>query len=337
MKIAVVYLGQKLPKYAIRNLRYLISSFPKENIFFISDNPKSLSLAAQTGVKTWMYVEDKSLRGEFESTSSLPLDFRNGFWYTTTLRFYALRDFMEMNPKESVLQVEADVWISQEFPFEKFRNLPSEAEIAFPLESSDTAAASILYLKDLEAANKLIRITKEYQQNSRNISDMGILGSIFQNELMDVFILPTAPENSPSVTFTLDQRVRKEVYRNLQYFGGIFDSTTYGLYVFGEDPRNHRGKLITHRNQDKHLVQCSKSKFVIEHDAFGLMETEFLPFHNLHVHSKDERAWKSNERNEIFTKFIRRAGSGVVIERKWFLTAKLALSALKRRVFGTIK
>lgn len=332
MKVVIVYLGEELPKYVIRNLDYLRTKFPQESVYFISDNPSSLDLVSKIGVKTWLFVEDKLLRMEIESKSDLPMNFRKGFWYSTTARFFALQKFMQTIPHEPIIQIEADVWLSDLFPFGKFKNLPPEVQIAFPLESENTGVASILYLKDLESANLLVEVTREQQAIYKSVSDMQILGTIYVKCLMNTLVLPTATKNSMSITSGASQRVRDDICKNIEYFGGIFDGTTYGLYIFGEDPRNHRGRIITHRNQEHHLIQCSQSKFIINHDSIGIMESGFVQIFNLHVHSKNKNAWDDGRRMEIYSGFIKNLGQEIHGERDWLLTAKLAFISLSRRL-----
>jgi hypothetical protein len=332
MRVAVVYLGQKPPKYLFDNLKHIQTQFPGVDLVFISDSLASLKRAKRLGVKGWFYQENIEEKNQFQSNSKLPMNFRGGFWYSTTARFFALEAYLQTKPTESLLQIEADVWISPNFPFEKFETLPEDVEIMFPLETSNTGAASILYLKNHEAGRRFSREVRRIMMEDANATDMTILGQIAKEKSLNCLILPILPRDSDAINPETSAETIETINLSLEYFGGVFDSVTYGLYLAGEDPRNHRGIHYRYRRQPSHLVYCDKITFQVREDGIYLIGKENLPLFNLHVHSKDRRTWRSNFLRAKLPKIIAHAKYGVRKKRSYGLLLVLVSQSIRRRL-----
>jgi hypothetical protein len=332
MRVAIVYLGNNAPKYVFDNLRYLRTNFPNINLVFISDSDKSLNLAKKIGAEIWYYLENIDEKTNFQKNSSLPMNFRAGFWYTTTSRFFAIENYMENHPEEQLLQIEADVWISPNFPFEKFKDLPKDVDIAFPLETEITGAASILYLRDANAARTFcLEVRKALLENS-GATDMTILGKISNDRKLHSLVLPVAPHDSGALNPESSPEIIQKLSQFLDYFGGVFDSVTYGLYLAGEDPRNHRGIHYRFRRQASHLVYCDKIEFSAKPDGIYLCGKTNVPLFNLHIHSKDRSAWRSDYLKTKIPLTIQDSKQGVTAKRNYGLLLVLIAKSLKRRI-----
>ena len=85
------------------------------------------------GIQVWLYQENKSENSRLKENSNLPMSFRQGFWFSTTSRFFALEAFSRENKNAKILQIESDVWLSPNFPFSKFENIEPEIDLAFHL------------------------------------------------------------------------------------------------------------------------------------------------------------------------------------------------------------
>ena len=332
MRVAVVYLGQKPPTYLFDNLKYTRQQFPSIDLVFISDSIASLNRARRLGVQGWFYQENIKEKKQFQNNSKLPMNFRGGFWYSTTARFFALEAYLRTNPTESLLQIEADVWISPNFPFEKFETLPEDVEIMFPLETSNTGAASILYLKNHEAGRRFSREVRRIMMEDVNATDMTILGQLSKEKTLNCFILPILPRDSDAINPGTSTETIETINLSLEYFGGVFDSLTYGLYLSGEDPRNHRGIHYRYRRQPSHLVYCDKITFQARADGIYLIGKDDLPLFNLHVHSKDRHTWRSNFLRAKLPKIIAQARYGVRKKRSYRLLLVLVSQSIRRRL-----
>ena len=296
-RVAIVYLGPKLPRYLISNLKYIIKTFPQVPLVFISDNPKSINKVKKLDVETWQTETLDEYRKAIDSQSSHPKEFRNGFWFNTTGRFKAIENFIAHSGL-GVLQVEADVWLSPAFPFDYFEGLD---RIAFPLESSDTGAASILWVPNIGTAKFLTDYALEEFSRDSHSTDMTILGNLAKTYQSRVQILRSIPGD------------KREKSNSLESNSGVFDPLTYGLYFFGEDGRNNRGKRILHRQPSKHLIEANKSTLTYQNNSLkvtylGFTEELFC----IHNHAKDIRLFKNPEK--IIKRRISENGSKVAIE-----------------------
>ena len=112
-------------------------------------------------------------------------------------------------------------------------------------------------------------------------TDMTILREIHDCKLMNVEVLPISPD---------------EGNEKIGTFGGyIFDPSTWGMYFFGQDPRNARGLQYFHRQESHHFVH--PANYEIESNGHVIKvrsnsKSVFLV--NLHIHSKDLRIFNRN-------------------------------------------
>jgi hypothetical protein len=297
---------------------------------FISDNETALTKARKNGINTWRYIEDLKLKADWEKETSLPLNFREGFWYATTSRFFAISAFSSTRPDQKILQIEGDVWVSPNFPFQEFAQLPENIDLAYPLESPQTAAASILYLRDYSATLKLSNFAKSEITGNSRVTDMTILNKIHELKLANVLVLPTSPNGANFINQNIDRKLIEEVSRNLGIFNGIFDSTTYGLYLAGEDPRNHRGVLYQYRRQENHIIYCDNAKFKFRENRLFVEDQDLVEIFNLHIHSKSIKAF--TKMSGSYFKDITSSTNQIKKKRLYLMTLILILRALKRRI-----
>ena len=116
--------------------------------------------------------------------------FRNNFWFLTIARFLALEQYLALNPEE-IINIESDVILSGDFPFEKFSSLKSH--IAFPLVSENRGIASTVYIRNLSAANKIVNTTIKKIHENPFTTDMEILKNLYDDDPVYVYPLPMGP------------------------------------------------------------------------------------------------------------------------------------------------
>jgi hypothetical protein len=314
-RVAIVYLGPKLPRYLISNLKYLIKTFPQMPLVFISDNPKSINKVKRLDIDTWQTEALDEFRDEIDAHSSHPKNFRNGFWFNTTGRFKAIENFIAQSGL-GVLQIEADVWLSPAFPFDYFEGID---RIGFPLESANTGAASILWVPNLRLAKFLTGFALEQFSRDGNATDMTILGNLAKKHQNKVHTLRSIPG--------VEQKESNSFGVNI----GVFDPLTYGIYFFGEDGRNNRGKRVLHRQPTKHLIKADKSTLSYKNKNLKvayLGVTEDL--YCIHNHAKDIRLFKAPEK--IINKRISEDSSTIKIEIVISDLIRVLFTSILRRV-----
>jgi hypothetical protein len=306
--LAVIYLGNDLPKYVLKNLDYLRKTFPEDETYFISDSNLSLKKAARIGVKTWLAPNPDEQWKDVRKRLTHPMGFRKGFWFRTLARFFVLNSFMQLHRDECCLQIEADVFLFPNFPIARFRIL--EAEIAFPMESSEMGIASLLYLRDHKAAETLVEFAMRVIQLNSEVTDMSLLGQIAHSTVMKFVPLRTLPIGLKGA---LNQsEALNLISKNTLEVPGVFDGITVGQYLLGIDPRNSRGSLILHQRQHSHAINPEKLDFVLdgEMNLWLIDPSENWPVYNLHNHAKDLRLYQATSRNKLLTKRIASSKQG---------------------------
>lgn len=311
----LIYLGPVVPRYVVLNCLYLMKTFPSLNLMFISDNDSSLRIMNSHGIPTKQVPTKDFLWPELISSSKLPVNFRNGFWQYTILRFKAIEYLMnEINMP--ILQIESDVWLSPRFPFEKVTSLN---KLSYSMTTKDHGSPSIMWFPNLKETRKLNRFVLKTLNSNPYLSDMQILGR-FATRKNSICVLPSS--------------IAKDVDSTNQYLNldkhSIFDPGTYGMYLLGEDSRNRKGIRIFNHAPELHLVNPSEYSYIYN-DGKLILEKDGIQkeLQCIHVHSKDSRIFKNSNKQlelrmgQIRTKSWRR------LEFRIFISQ--AYKAVKRR------
>ena len=278
-KLIFVYLGSRIPKYAKLNLKQIHKSFPEVEMFLISDDERNRG--AVQGVSFYKTQKMSELWPEVYKKMSHDLVFRNGFWFSSIARFMAIREFLATGVEGPFIHLELDVLLSPEFPINLFRSV--EEDLAFTLASPSEGSAAVLYIKSLSSINSLVSISEDIFSHSPGSTDMTILREIFDKKLMSTLILPSTPKDS---------------CQDGNMWGSfIFDPSSWGMYLLGQDPRNHRGKLIFNRSERHHFIHPDDFTFGFQFGKLSVRtNSRKSQIVNLHVHSKDLRAFRAPEK-----------------------------------------
>ena len=330
MILTIIYLGPKIPKYVVRNLEYLHSTFKEHEIYFIGDSKKTISRVAKLGVDTWLAPNPEETWKELRDLLNHSMGFRDGFWFKTLARFLVLNSFMQLHPNESCLQIEADVFLFPNFPFNEFRSI--NAEIAFPMQSTHVGIASLLFIKNHNASQKLANIVFSAVRVDSEMTDMLLLGQIAHSNSMSFVPLQTLPTSMQKALN--HQEDHNLICKNTLLVPGVFDGITVGQYLLGIDPRNSRGTRILHQPQDLHAINMQELNFELDAAGSLLMQgsNESVLVYNLHNHAKDLRLYSTKSRKKLLIKRILSARKG---EQKELVLRVLVTSSclsLRRRI-----
>ena len=331
MKIVLVYIGKEAPRYVYENLKYL-QEVVGINPILITDNPKTFSYCSSNGIQAWLAPQAQDLLGDVYANMQHPREFRKGFWFNTVARFGAIAAFMNAHPNEKVLQIEADVWITPKFPFEKFHSIKSQ--IAFGLETSTTGSAALLYLSDNKVAEELLRIVRlEYQKNPY-ATDMTILGNIYLNKLLDTLILPSIPKMYESQNLYSDVKTVFAISEFTDFFGGVFDPITLGLYLTGEDPKNHRGFVRKFQSYSWHNFGFGPDSLEIDNNGHVYFGSESkVPVFSIHNHAKEIKLFQANKYSSYLVNQVNASKNGPRTEFR----LRIFLYQLKASIFRRLK
>ena len=285
-----MYLGE-IPKYVLANAIYLSKIFPVHDIVLITDSRKQADRVKALGLASWVCSDMRTTWNTVSDSSSHGIGFRNDFWFKTVARFYALYEYQAADPGTPLLHIEADVWISRNFPIELFSEL--RGKIAYPLKNMSEGIASTLYVTDLDTLKVLIDFSEKSFRLNPLSTDVSILGS-FHREFPKLFeSLPTLPLSFDILKSPIPPELSESLNKNFEKYGGIFDSSSLGIHYTGVDPRNNWG-IRTLFYSPGAPMELRKVRFEINRGMpFLKYKDKTIEVFSLHVHSKDIRLFRT--------------------------------------------
>ena len=294
MKIIFIYLGETLPKYVLQNMNLVSKRFPNLDIVFIGDTARVCSLVEKRGFRSWESPDPETTWVFNRNSLAHNPDFRDGFWFKTLARFYALSEFMKLEPSESALLIESDVWISPDFPFESF--LFPEFDCAYPLANSNQGVASTFFIRNSNCMRNFLDFAEKSVLANPKSTDVTILGAYYKVGNINTRILPSAVSSSESFNSWVTEEDRNLLASKLIFSSGIFDASTWGQYLTGEDPRNAWGYRYLYSKQVRHPVNPAAHTFEALGDGVvaSIGNSNALVY-SLHIHSKDVRVFSKSK------------------------------------------
>lgn len=269
-KLPVVFVNLgKVPRYLEKNIEYILTQFPNQPCYLITDQNKS-SFPQKVGLEIIQLAEVMvSWPAKFEIKDKRK-DFRNNFWFSSKARLLLLPEMMNMLKIERLLHIENDVWISPNFPFHLFETL--SAPVAFPQVDEERGIASLLYVNGRFG----IEILKDACEAWPEMTDMQILGQI-SHKYGSAVILPS--------TYGVS---------SLKMENWIFDGAKLGMYLFGSDSRNSRG--VSKRFKRSPMGDLAPNqKILLKENQLLLKELNSeIRIASLHLHSKQARLFSLN-------------------------------------------
>jgi hypothetical protein len=303
MNLVLVYLGNPVPRYLERNLEYLHSTFPEEKIWLISDLPSNRKCADRAQINFFLCENPRMNWSDLYESMENKKNYRSGFWFNTKARLLVLEEFMHINYSDSVLHIEADIWLSPKFPMRKIAMI--EKDFAFPITSMNSGIASTLYLRDSEASSKLVSKVIEVSKTNPLATDVDILGQLRKSFPTSVELLPNSLPIDHKIEPDSQDELLSLMSSNFHKFGGVFDASTFGVHLSGLDPRNRYGIRELYNPMLHHAIDITSYTFLLE-DGFPFViykELEF-PIFSLHIHSKDKRFFVVHKWQKILARRI---------------------------------
>jgi len=139
-------------------------------------------------------------------------------------------------------------------------------------------------------------------------TDMLILRSLYDGLQGGVQVLPTGPDVSDSFNGTKSDETVHNIRESLKLVGGIIDGLDIGYFLFGEDPRNHRGKRFLRTILPDYYLNPKFLKFSYSHSRkFINISTSSgeIPIYSLHIHSKDLRLFDLNLCQKVMKRAVK--------------------------------
>ena len=283
VKVVFVHLRTLVPKYVWRNMERIKSQNPSLEVTLLSDREENLNKARQLGVNVWAYSPSGAVLKILDG-HSLSSGFRNGFWQTSILRLFAFLDYVE-EIDHPMVHLESDVLTSASFPWGKFESLENCAWLQF---NDQRDVAAIVYCPSGSEAGWLKHALLETMSSESQATDMTLLSAVSKEFTARITLLPIA-QKKDSVLYAQNVSEAARVRNSSAFglFGGIFDSAPLGMWLMGQDPRNHYGILQRHIHlsdsyiDPQRLRVGSQKPTIIVYDG-----DETFQLFNLHLHSK---------------------------------------------------
>jgi hypothetical protein len=291
MELVFVYLGSRIPSYLEKNLELLSLQFPDYPIVLLSDDPMEIERIRVKipKVKAVLVSNPEISWADTLSASEHPQNFRENFWGKTIARFYSIYEYMAKQPEQEILHIEADVWLSPNFPLNRFLGLSKS--LAYPLTNIDQGVASTVYFRNFAAAKLLKQFSELSMFTDSSTTDVSVLGGLYRAYPSEVLVLPTAPSADFVFHSHVDVKTKICMSSNYSQFNGVFDASTWGQFITGEDPRNNIGIKAVYHHQEHHSV-CPRHvvyEYASDSRILGTYHDMQFEIFSLHVHSKNEK------------------------------------------------
>ena len=284
LSIVFVHLGAAKAKHLWLNIERFTTLFPEIDLHLIIDQTSHLKNVRKLKCKVSVY-DSRQSANTVVGLLAHDESFRDGFWTYSMERIAALADWHEKNKDKRMLHIESDILVLPNFPFESISKIDI---MAWTNVGPGMDCAAMLYSpSNLNTSNLALNIFKSVQVNNK-LTDMSALYKYRTENSDQVGLLANGIENSEKLDL-----------------GGIFDSAAIGMWLLGQDPRNHYGWLKKHLSHSEAAV--NPSLYAYHYDVEDLLRiskglrSESL--YNLHVHSKElklfGRNWQDSLRSNI--------------------------------------
>jgi hypothetical protein len=221
----------------------------------------------------------------FRNKSTLDKNWKNGFWFSTTERFFFLQDYIENYNIEDFIHIENDVLI-----YGKIKDiltvLRSEYKIACVLNDDSRVIPSFLYLR-----KEIKEMCKFICDSNPSWNDMESLAHFryHSNNMKTLPVLPAIFNKKELVSLNGNKALNNSEYtNNFDKFNCIFDAAALGQFLGGVDPLHGMGDRSY---INPHTVfQCTEHAVVWKN---GCPYFDGIPIFNLHIHNKNLQKWMS--------------------------------------------
>lgn len=229
----------------------------------------------------------------FIARSKLDKEFREGFWYYASERFFYLDDLMRAYNLKNMIHIESDVMLYvdvQEILPTLQRFYPNIAAVA---DNDDRIIPSFFYVARSQNLIKLVRFMV-----GQGSDDMYGIGR-YRKETYKSFEVGTLPIIHEAYVddFAIGSSNKYLYCNQVEHFKSIFDAAYFGQYLGGIDPRN--GDSSPGYINPDCVINSSYIQYAWERDRqgrlvpFAIYRGEKLRINNLHIHSKRLRNFYS--------------------------------------------
>jgi hypothetical protein len=283
INIVLIHIGSTYPKYideCVNQLKLFninVHLLVNEHLInYISDKNITIS-------KIEDYINEKYRTFYIKGYDK---EFRDGFWNSTTSRFFILENYAKLNNLNNFFHIEYDNLIYDNL-IKITQVLSTKKESMFiVVDSENRCIPSVMFIRDYKILNDFT----DFIINNNDKNDMENLYEFFSLNRDMVGNLPILPKNHNInlVSKTGIQDTGKINYSNLfDELNILFDGAALGQFVGGVDPRNDSSNTIGFINETT-IFDVSKLKIIWEeYLPLVLLYDTKIKICNLHIHSKN--------------------------------------------------
>jgi len=204
----------------------------------------------------------------FKEYSTLDKDFRGGFWFHTSARFFVIHAFMLKYDVKDVIHIENDVLLyydcNKELTF-------MDKKLHIPFDTYERNIASIVYIPDVNIFGQILKHYDFSKNDMYNFSEIRKKTGLIQN-------LPI---------FVNDNSTMERAFVSNGFNKYIFDAAAIGQLIGGVDPRNASGDTRGFVNETC-VIKYKDEGIIVwkENKPFILINGSEVPIFNLHIHCK---------------------------------------------------
>lgn len=300
MKIVFVHFTARIPQYLMDNINRVCDIFPEQEVVLITDLEVTNFRLPDNFKLHKILLEDEYW--QVKDTLTHPKNFRDNFWFNSIARLIALCNYSTLTGQQ-ILHFESDVLVSNDIPIGEF--LALDRPLGYTILGENRGIASVLWISDPDFAQILKEFVIASVIKNPQTTDMLILSEFklaFPN-LVRIFASFPVYDDS----FKLLPELIKEDFVYTQYnFDGCFDAADVGQYLFGDDPRNHRGRKYVRKEllTSYFKPRCTNYFYSHERNFINFDLKPPLKIYSLHIHSKDRKIFKSQNISKILQKGI---------------------------------
>jgi hypothetical protein len=311
MEIVFVHLNTRVPRYLYWNIRTHIERFPEHRVTLI--HSKHIKAPSITGLNTTPADEDHRWR-KLDQLYNHPKYFRANFWLTSSVRLVALENYLKKFRNE-IIHLESDVVLSSDFPFDKFSDL--KESLAFPLISNNRGVASVVYIRNIEAAGILTSTLIEEASIDGQTTEMLSIRKVYERFQAKVHAISIG--STPSFFRNIEAKIMESFMESFHHFKGIFDGAEIGQFFFGTDPRNRRGRKLLRNDLINGYIDVTslalefnaKRKFV---NVISKKESISINLFAIHIPSKETKYFRSKSQCKALKKACKESNRGSKIQ-----------------------
>lgn len=275
--LVFVYLGNPPPRYA-RDALTFASRGHDGRVVLLTDADHNIRSDRRYEVIRTNSWYDATQFSSFRKNAKLDPVFMQGFWFHVVERFFVLYQFMQRESLSRLFHAELDVMVFD------LRGVAEACDrtgdgIFGVMDDASRALASLFYVNNLDDFAHFLQFAL---QDTHMRNEMEMIGRYIQRFPTRAHALPSNPYFENLGTGLAPSNVPDSI--------GLFDSNTFGHWLFGLDPKTIKYESKNHFRNEMVRFPIEKLRFHV--GLFGRKLTVSLAglpprqLRTLHVHSK---------------------------------------------------